>query len=101
MPGVDASDGSGARHALKYLSRSAYHGHVDDQSPDREVSVLNIFKEHPHPNILQLLQVFAPSLPSRPHWVFATVEAETTLRAIILKHDALLQQGDGAAARDF
>ena len=101
MPGVDASDGSGDRHALKYLSRTAYHGHVDDESPDREVSVLNIFKEHPHPNILQLLQAFAPSLPSRPHWVFATVEAETTLRAIIIKHDALLQQGDNAAAHDF
>ena len=101
LPGVDASDGSGDRHALKYLSRTAYHGHVDDKSPDREVNVLKIFQAHPHPNVLRLLEVFAPSLPSRPHWVFATVEAETTLRAIIYKHNALLRQGDGAAAHDF
>ena len=101
LPGVDASDGSGDRHALKYLSRTAYHGHVDDPSPDREVNVLKIFQAHPHPNVLRLLEVFAPSLPSRPHWVFATVEAETTLRAIIYKHNALLRQGDGAPARDF
>ena len=100
LPGVDASDGSGDRHALKYLSRKAYHGHVDDQSPDREVNV-KICQAHPHPNVLQLLEVFAPSPPNRPHWVFATVEAETTLRAIIFKHDTLLRQGDGAAARDF
>ena len=58
-------------------------------------------RAHPHPNVLRLLEVFAPSLPSRPHWVFATVEAETILRAIIYKHNALLRQGDGAAAREL
>jgi hypothetical protein len=65
------------------------------------VNVLKIFQAHPHPNVLRLLEVFAPSLPSRPHWVFATVEAETILRAIIYKHNALLRQGDGAAAREL
>ena len=98
--GADASDGSGDRHALKYLSRRAYHGH-DDQSPDREVNVLKIFQTRPHPNVLQLLEAFAPCVPNRPQWVFATVEAETTLREFMFKHDALLRQGDGAAARDL
>jgi serine/threonine protein kinase len=65
------------------------------------VNVLKIFQTRPHPNVLQLLEAFAPCVPNRPQWVFATVEAETTLRAFMFKHDALLRQGDGAAARDL
>ena len=65
------------------------------------MNVLKIFQTRPHPNVLQLLEAFAPCVPNRPQWVFATVEAETTLRAFIFNHDAVLRQGDGAAARDL
>ncbi len=98
--GVDASDRAGDNHALKYLSRSGYQGH-HGLDRDREVTVLQLFQQHPHPNVLRLLWTFPPCPPGRPQWVHATLEAETNLRQIILRHDAALRQGEAAAARDF
>ena len=66
---------SGQWHALKLLSRSGY-------DPEGEVKGLRRVQ---HYNVVELLEVFAPALPQRPHWVLVMPEADFSLAVFLGK----------------
>lgn len=91
----DSGHGSGKPCALKYISRDAYGGH------EREVKILEGFKQKPHPNLLHLIEAFGPQ-PCRPQWVLVTAEADTNLRWFMIRHaEELSQSPDHRIQRDI
>lgn len=76
---------SGRWRALKFMSRHAY-------SHARELDLLGRLQ---HPNIIPLLQTFAPVLPQRPQWVSVMPEADCNLREFMRRRAGW---GGGGAA---
>ena len=70
----------GTWHALKFVSRNAYG------KDEREKNILMWLQSRPHQNIVDLIAVFEPSLPSRPHCVLVFAEAAMDCRAFLHKH---------------
>ena len=70
---------SGEWHALKYISRDAYH-------QSRERDTLIHLQAAPHPNIVLLISTFDPFPSTRPQWVLAFPEADMDCQAFLARH---------------
>ena len=74
----------GAWHALKYISRDAYH-------ETRERDTLIHLQAAPHPNIVLLMSTFEPYPSTRPQWVLAFLEADMDCQTFLARHRRVMK----------